>query len=231
LTSIRPAQIKPKIEALESCNVLSTHIDEAPLYAERLKSQISRLLQNSSQSVCSALDSGDISQLAEVFDSYKRLAILCKSCKIVDEIDPASASVHRRILQSIEDTNNIFDAGLRDLDFKAAVAAVDRLQRLGFFLISPFSLYYVELQLKQQLKKDSVLAAILTRVHSLFGDTKLTKVGRYYAALGLDRSATERQVRRNDEGTLAFFDLHSPPPTNGRQVCLFCRITFLLSSR
>ena len=222
MTSIRPAQIKPKIEALESCNVLSTHIDEAPLYAERLKSQISRLLQNSSQSVCSALDSGDISQLAEVFDSYKRLAILCKSCKIADEIDSASASVHRRILQSIDDTNNIFDASLRDLDFKAAAAAVNRLQRLGFFLISAFALYYDELQREN----DSALAAILTRVHSLFGDEKLTKLGRYYALLRLDSGATERQVRQNDERALVLCNLHPPPSTTGkRRTHCDCHIT------
>ena len=194
--------VLPRIDALEFCDDhLASHIPGLSS-ARRVKERVMRCLEETSRIVCDLCDAGRVMELRDAFDTYSRVARLWAALppmggrygKHDGSGKKCRDAVHGSLLRCIEDLDKALDAALEKFDFAECANVAQRFKTLGFFMISTFALYHDDLELKKT--KDDVVGKLTDRVHELFGDPAMTKIGRCFGVLGLDRDANLQQVKR-----------------------------------
>jgi len=188
-SSISSYSVRSKLRLLGMCKKLSPHIQCTDTIIRNAQNLLEERFTNSVKKIRQILSDGAVEQLREAFEQYSELACC------VEENDAPRTLVHNALSSFVQKNLEQFNKYLLEYKYRDVKPIATKLLHVGYVLIAGFSLYNEILSLRTE-DKTTEFAEFKRLVHNSFASSEITKIGKHYARLGLDRLATHHDVNR-----------------------------------
>ena len=171
------------------CRGVSSHLD---LIVGKLAMRRQQLLEDLS----SALTGRNFSRYEALFAVFHELVLNSPRADAKEECASLQETVHRDLARFIAAEVEELESRLAKHDFAEARCQVGSLREVGAFMMSLFALYHADFRARKTAGSvnDDALKKLTEQCHTHFGDATLTKIGRWYALLGVSGGASERAI-------------------------------------